>query len=108
MSPFNYCPLVWMFCSKAAHNLINTTHHRALRSRFNSYSSSFDELLVRSKRGTIHSKNLHIMVIEIFKSLNRLNPEFMWNSFELRSDAYNLRPGSRIVIPPARTVSKGY
>ena len=23
MSPFNYCPLVWMFCSKQAHNLID-------------------------------------------------------------------------------------
>ena len=23
---FNYCPLVWMFCSKQAHNLIGATH----------------------------------------------------------------------------------
>ena len=30
MSSFNYCPLVWMFCSKMAHNLINKTHHKAL------------------------------------------------------------------------------
>ena len=33
MSTFNYCPLVWMFCSKQASNLLNATHKKALRVR---------------------------------------------------------------------------
>ena len=31
LSIFNYCPLIWMFCSKTANNLINRSHKRALR-----------------------------------------------------------------------------
>ena len=30
-SQFNYCPLVWMFCSRNANNLINKIQERSLR-----------------------------------------------------------------------------
>ena len=30
LSAFNYCPLKWISCSKTAHELIYTTHRRAL------------------------------------------------------------------------------
>lgn len=31
LSAFNYCPIVWMFCSKTLNNIINRIHKRALR-----------------------------------------------------------------------------
>ena len=40
MSPFNYCPLLWMFCSKQGHNLLKKTHSKALRARLDDFSSS--------------------------------------------------------------------
>ena len=30
-SEFNYCPLVWMFCSKQSNDLYNSVHERGLR-----------------------------------------------------------------------------
>ena len=30
-SQFNYCPLVWMFCSRTSNNMINRVHERALK-----------------------------------------------------------------------------
>ena len=30
-SQFNYCPLVWMYCSRQSNNLINRVHGRGLR-----------------------------------------------------------------------------
>ena len=30
-SQFNYCPLVWMFCSRTSNIMINKLHERALR-----------------------------------------------------------------------------
>ena len=103
MSYFNYCPLIWMFCSKPAHKLINSTHYKALCARFNTFSESFDQLLARSKSSSIHIRNLRLMLIEVFKSLNFLNPELMWNTFKLKSTSYNLRQGSCILIPKAKT-----
>ena len=103
MSYFNYCPLVWMFCSKQAHNLINKTHRRAMCAKLNIFSCDYDELLKLAKSETIHSKNLKWLIIEIFKSLNCLNPQIMWDTFPLRATHYNSRQGSCIIIPPANT-----
>ena len=44
-SQFNYCPLVWMFCSRKSNNLINKVQERALRLITNDYQSSFNILL---------------------------------------------------------------
>ena len=44
-SQCNYCPLTWMFHSRAKHNKINRIHQRALRLIYSDYSSNFDELL---------------------------------------------------------------
>ena len=41
MYPFNYCPLVWMFCSWQAFNLLNRTHYKALQARYNNFTDSF-------------------------------------------------------------------
>ena len=103
MPPFNYCPLVWMFCSKQAQNLINVTHHKALCARFNSFSYTLDELLIKSNSSTIHTKNLQLLVGEVYKSLNRLSPEIAWDIFTPKQSRYNLRQGSSLIIPNART-----
>ena len=103
MSPFNYCPLVWMFCSKQAHNLLNATHHKALCAKLNTFTFTFDEMLLKSNSLPIHTKNLQLLVIEIFKSLNHLSPELMWNSFTIRPASYNLRHGSSLIVPRARS-----
>ena len=103
MSPFNYCPLVWMYCSKQAHNLIRATHRKALCAKQNTFEQSYDELLLRSNSIDIHTKNLQLMVIEVFKSLIHLNPEFMWDFFTLKNTLYDLRQGSSVLVPKART-----
>ena len=106
MSYFNYCPLVWMYCSKQAHNLINKTHRRALRAKLCNFSCENDELLNLAKSETIHSKHLKLLVIEIFKSLNCLSPQIMWDTFPLKVNNYNSRQGSCIIIPPAISTRK--
>ena len=45
LSNFNYCPLIWLFSTKAANNEIYHIHKLALRILFKYYDSSFDELL---------------------------------------------------------------
>ena len=40
LSCFQYCPLIWMFCSKTATRLINRTHCRALRALHMDFTTS--------------------------------------------------------------------
>ncbi len=92
-----------MCCNKQAHTLIKATLHKTLCAKLNTFILTFEEMLLTSNVTTIHTKNLQLLVIEIFKSLNQLNPEFMWKIFTLRDSTYNLRQGSSLVIPNART-----
>ena len=59
MSNFQYCSLIWLFCSKAANDLINRTTKRAMRITYNSNNEeALDALLQRDGTLTIHRKNL--------------------------------------------------
>ena len=96
MSYFNYCPLIWMFSSKQAHDLINSTHRRALCARLHTLSGDLSVLIEKTNLLDIHSKNLQLMMIEVFKSLNHIGPKIIWDTFEIRDIPYELRQGQTI------------
>ena len=45
MSTFTYCPLMWMYCSKPANNLINKIHKRSLCVIYEMEDANFEDLL---------------------------------------------------------------
>ena len=90
MSNFSYFPLIWLFVSKVANNEINRTHKRALRTLYRDYESTFDEPSDRGNTKTTHKKNLQNLMVEIYKSMNHLNPEYMWDFFIKKNVPYNL------------------
>ena len=88
-SQFNYCPLIWMFCSRTSNNMINKIHERALRLILNDHTSDFDTLLQNNNDTCNHHRNIQTLMIEIYKMKN--NPPIMDNMFERRNNRYNLR-----------------
>ena len=66
-SQFNYCPLVWMCHSRGLNNRINNLHERALRIVYQDKKSDFETLLKNDKSVTIHVRNLHYLVTEVYK-----------------------------------------
>ena len=107
MSNFGYCPLIWMFCGKTANEEINRIHKRALRRLYNDFSSSFKELLEKSGQKTVHLQNIQTLLVEVFKSLNQMNPAFMWELFERKQSSYNLRNKDLLQIPKFQTITYG-
>ena len=81
MSQFNYCPLVWMFHDRNLNNKINKMHLRALRIAYRDYESDFETLLKRDNSVTVHQRNLRLLMVEIYKTKENLNPEFMKDIF---------------------------
>ena len=90
-SQFSYCPLVWMFHSRRLNHRINRIQERALRIVYRDYNSSFTELLLKDGSLTIHQRNLHILVTEIYKANNGISPVLMKEMFEFPESKYNLR-----------------
>ena len=102
---FNYCPLVWHFCSKKSMNKIEKIQYRALQFLFNDYESEYDVLLKKSDKCSMEVRRLRTMALEIYKSLNNLNPLFMENLFIKRNNIN--RRKNDLNIPTRNTVTFG-
>ena len=88
-SQFNYCPLVWMFHDRRANAKLNKVSERALRiacndSEINSVNNSMNNYCIDKKSLTVHQRNLQLLMIEIFKTKNNLNPTFMKDILQLK------------------------
>ena len=90
-SQFQYCPLIWMFCSKTSMKKINRIHEKSLRIIYNDYVSDYNNLLSLSNKPTIHQYCIQSLVTEIYKFLNNLSPDVMNKVFTLREIPYQLR-----------------
>ena len=60
MSTFMHCPLIWMFCSKTANNLINKIHKRVTcytrngRCKYGTF--------IKDRSWTVHENNIHTLL----------------------------------------------
>ena len=77
LSNFNYCSLVWMLSSVKSLNKIENLQKRAIRFTLSDYESSYDELLRLSGSCAINVRLKRNLCVEIYKTLNDLNPSFM-------------------------------
>ena len=107
LSSLSYFPLIWTFCGKTSNREINRIHKRALRILFNDYEASFEELLQRNDEQTVHTKNLHKLMTEVYKSLNHQNHAFMLDIFIRKEVTFDLRIKDLLQLPTARTVLNG-
>ena len=91
MSSFNYCPLVWMFSNATSLKKIENLQKRALRFLYNNYQLTYEELLDKVNSSTMNVKRLHFLCVEIYKTINNLDPSFMKQIFELGETNRNVR-----------------
>ena len=95
--------VLWQRC----HVSINRVHKRALRIMWQDIAAPFAELLARGNECTIHIRNLQKLMLEIYKCPNSENSCFMWNIFQTKDVAYNLRTKNLLQLPSTNTLSYG-
>ena len=66
-------------------------------------TSNFESLLIKSNSVSIHQRNLQLLLIEIYKTVNNLNPSFMAEVFVTNVVPYILRGSTNLTLPKART-----
>ena len=88
-SQFTYAPLIWMFTNKCSIDMILEIHKRTLQIVYGIYDESYENLLNRGGDISLNQKHLRYLAIEIYKSLTKLNPGFMWNFFERNLTIYD-------------------
>ena len=73
---FNYATLLWMFCRKTLYSKIEKIHHKTLKVIYKS-NDTYENLLLQSNTVSVHQRNPRFLMIEIYKSISQLNPQFM-------------------------------
>ena len=106
-SQFNHAPLIWTFASKTAINKILKIYFRTLHIVYSEYHNSYEELLQINKDISIHQKHLRILPLEIYNIIMQFDPKCIWHCFDTNPIPYNLRKGSRLLIPPAKSLNFG-
>ena len=81
LSNFNYCHLVWYFSSCESIRKKENIQKRCLRIVLNDYESDYETLLRNSNKPTMEIRRLRTLAIELFKTLNEINPPCMKNIF---------------------------
>ena len=73
-SQFSYCPLVWMFHTRANNSKINRLQERCLRKIYSGKQSSFEVLLEKDSSVSIHQRNLQVLATEMYQVRKGLSP----------------------------------
>ena len=80
-SNFSYSSLVWHFFSFQSSKKIESIQKCYLRLVLNDYKNDYATLLKKNNTTTKEIKILHTLAIEIFKTINNINPSFMKDMF---------------------------
>ena len=94
-SQCNYCPLVWMFCSRQSNNLLNKIHKPSLRISYKDQKTSYhNEHIIKHSYHkthnelTIYQRNLQVLMTEIYQIVNGVAPPNV-NSLSLSFEVTN-------------------
>ena len=95
-----------MFCDKSLNNKINHLHEKALHIACkNRLCQILILFLIENNYVSIHKRNLQLLIIEIYKTVHKLNPSFMNEIFIENSSHYHLRNSRLTKIPKNRTIT---
>ena len=103
-SKFNYCQLVWHFCSQRLMNKSENMQKCSLWFLFNDYTSDY-ETLNKSKKSTMEVWLWRVLTLDIFCSINQLNPVYMQSLFEKKENSKRYK--DNVKVPTWNLVTLG-
>ena len=106
-SNFNYCPIVWHFCSQANTEKLEKLQYRALRLVYCDFTSTYTQLLDRVNMPTLHVARLRQIAAEVFKCLQNLSPKYVQELISVKSKHYSYRCSNLLDVPRFNTVTYG-
>ena len=99
LSQLIYCPLVWMLRDRTLNNKINRTREKALRIASQNKIADFNALLLEANSISIHKRNFQVLMIEVYKTVQNINPSFVKEIFVQKDVTHNLRNNMQCVSP---------
>ncbi len=105
LSNFNYCPVVWMLCGKRNMKKMEAIQLKALQFGFYDFTSSYDELLKRSRQPSISIHLIRSLAVEVYKCLRNIAPEYLCTLLQKHNVTYELRDKNNLIQKKFKTVT---
>ena len=96
---FNFCPLVWHFCSNRDLKKVEKVQHRALKFVYNDFTSSYSDLRRKANRPLMYVQRLRTIVTEVFKICNKFGPTYNHDLFVRSDNTHSMRNKMALVQP---------
>ena len=80
-----------MFSGTQSLNKIENLQKRALRFLYDDFEASYEDLLSKRRKSKMNVRRFRTLCVEIYKTLNDLNPSFMNNIFKLKTNSREVR-----------------
>ena len=106
-SNFNYCSIVWHFCSRRSTYKIEKINKKALRITLNDYVSLYSTLLGKLEKQTLYVSRLKSIALETMKCVKKFNPTYMNELFMFSEAPYKTRGGVKLIQPKVNTTGFG-
>ena len=107
LSNFNFCPIVWHFSSITNMRQIDKIQERALRFLTGDHKSSYASLRKQLGIDCLYLKRMKDIVIEVYKTVNKINPDFMHDIFVTKDSTHDFRDGHKLCMPNFNTIQYG-
>ena len=104
---FNYCPLVWHFCSVKSTDMVENIQYRALKYVYNDYDSEYSVLLKRAGLPSLELVRQRSLCTEVFKAIHNISPMYMSNLFTLQNTSHNTKSVKLVVQQHYKSVTYG-
>ena len=105
-SNFNFCPLIWHFCSARNTKKIEQLNFRALKLVYQDFSSTYDDLLNRDKSVSLHLQRQRLIALEVYKILAKQGPSYLHNLISVKPTRYNFR-SKNVNVPSVKSTAYG-
>ena len=107
LSNFNYCPVIWHYCSEKNSFKMEKIQERALRFIYEDYDIPYEKLLEKSKLPSLKIRRIKTIAIETFKIIHQKSPSYLHNLIDIKINKYDLRSQETAVLPRVRTTKYG-
>ena len=106
-SNFNYCSIIWHYCSMHCLSKIEKVQKRSLRCIYTDSDSSYKCLMNKCNITTLFMNRLKVMLCYVFKILHNDVPSYLCNNFKLDDNVHNTRCFRKIKLPHFKTITHG-
>ena len=104
---FNYCSIVWHFCSKYNTYKLEKLQKKALKCVTLNFTSSYKELLHMCRKHPLYIVRMHKILELVFKINQNMTPKYITDLIEMKNVYFNLRGEYNLNVPNFNTISYG-